>query len=96
MKGNIMKIIKQIKLSEDNIQEIMDCPVVYRISKLEIDPNENKGIGSNLGMERKPHILIFVQGFELPCGLRGYLVEDENGYWRYLKDEELEKLNTNS
>lgn len=89
-----MKIVKKIRLSEDNIQEIMRCPVVYRISKLELEPDEQENIGSNLGMKESPTILIFVQGFQLPCGLQGYLVEDANGYWRYLKDEELEKLNT--
>lgn len=89
-----MKIVKKIRLSEDNIQEIMRCPVVYRISKLELEPDEQENIGSNLGMKESPTILIFVQGFQLPCSLQGYLVEDVNGYWRYLRDKELEELNT--
>lgn len=83
-----MKIVKSIRLSEDNIQEIMDCPVVYRISKLELEPEQQEVVGSNLRMQEKPTIRIFVQGFKHPCGLNGYLVEDTNGYWRHISDEE--------
>lgn len=87
-----MKIIKSIRLSEDNIQEIMDCPVVYRISKLELEPENQETIGSNLRTREKPTICIFVQGFKKPCGFHGYLVEDANGYWRCISDEDFEKL----
>lgn len=83
-----MKLAKSIRLSEDNIQEIMDCPVVYRISKLELEPEQQEVVGSNLRMQEKPTIHIFVQGFKHPCGLNGYLVEDTNGYWRHVSDEE--------
>lgn len=83
-----MKIVKSIILSEDNIQEIMDCPVVYRISKLELEPDQQEVVGSNLRMQEKTTIRIFVQGFKHPCGLNGYLVEDTNGYWRHVSDEE--------
>ncbi len=84
-----MKIVKSIRLSEDNIQEIMDCPVVYRISKLELEPEMQETIGSNLRVQEKPTIRIYVQGFKNPCGMYGYLVEDANGYWRKISDEEL-------
>lgn len=88
-----MKIVKTIKLSEYNLQEIMECPVVYRISKLELDP-ENQFSRGNLGTKEKPTILIFVQGFELPCGIdTGFLAQDENGYWRFLNTKEFEELN---
>lgn len=83
-----MKIVKSIILSEDNIQEIIDCPVVYRISKLELEPDQQEVVGSNLRMQEKTTIRIFVQGFKHPCGLNGYLVEDTNGYWRHVSDEE--------
>lgn len=83
-----MKIVKSIRLSEDNIQEIMDCPVVYRISKFELEPENQETIGSNLRVQEKPTICIFVQGFKNPCGLYGYLVEDTNCYWRHVSDEE--------
>lgn len=86
-----MKIVKSIRLSEYNIQEIMDCPVVYRISKLELEPEQQEVIGSNLRMQEKPTICIFVQGFKHPCGLNGYLVEDTNGYWRHVSDEEFKE-----
>lgn len=79
-------------MSEDNIQEIMDCPVVYRISKLELEPENQETIGSNLRTQEKPTIFIFVQGFKKPCGFHGYLVEDTNGYWRCIGDEDFEKL----
>ena len=83
-----MKIVKSIRLSEDNILEIMDCPVVYRISKLELEPENQETIGSNLRTKEKPSIRIFVQGFKLPCGLYGYLVEDANGYWRWISEDD--------
>lgn len=81
-------IVKSIRLSEDNIQEIMNCPVVYRISKLELEPEMQDSIGSNLRTQEKPAICIFVQGFKRPCGLHGYLVEDTNGYWRCVSEAE--------
>lgn len=91
-----MKIIKSIKLSLDNIKEIIECPVVYRVSKIEIDPLINDG-DSNLKKIEKPHICIFVQGFKCPCRLNdcGYLVQDTNGYWRYLGEIEFATLQTN-
>lgn len=89
-----MKIVKAIQLSDDNLQEIMECPVVYRISKLELDPIDQRMSHGNLGAKEKPTILVFVQGFELPCGINtGFLVQDEKGYWRFLKTKELEELN---
>lgn len=69
-------------------RSIMDCPVVNRISKLELEPEQQEVVGSNLRMQEKPTIRIFVQGFKHPCGLNGYLVEDTNGYWRHVSDEE--------
>lgn len=87
-----MQIVKSIKLSEDNIQEIIDCPVVYRISKLELEPDMQDTIGSNLRVQEKPTICIYVQGFKRPCGVHGYLVEDTNGYWRCISDEDFERL----
>lgn len=91
-----MKIKRIIKLSADNIQEIMECPVVYRISKLELEPQEQEIIGSNLRLQEKPTIRIYVQGFRLPLGMQGNLVEDDAGYWRWLSDGELTHLQAKS
>lgn len=91
-----MKIVKEIKLSLDNIKEVIECPAVYRISKIEIDPLMSDN--ANLGKSDSPHICAFVQGFKRPCNLNGcgYLVLDANGYWRYLGEIEYATLQTNS
>lgn len=86
-----MKIVKAIELTEDNIQQIWECPAVYRISKAQLDPINCIGDG-NLGKD-EPETSVFVQGFTLPCGANGgYLIQDEKGYWRYLKADEYAKL----
>ncbi len=89
-----MKIVKTIKLSDDNVQEIMECPVVYRISKFELEPENQEIIGSDLGAKDKPSTLVYVQGFSKPCLAKGgYLAQDDRGYWRYLTQKDLEELN---
>lgn len=89
-----MNIVKTIKLSDDNLQEIMECPVVYRISKLELEPTNQELIGSDLGTKEKPSLVAYVQGFRKPCLLKeGYLAQDDKGYWRCLSKNELEELN---
>ncbi len=88
-----MKIVKAIKLADDNMQEIWDCPVVYKVSKLELEADD-EALSGNLGTTETPRTLVFVQGFKLPCAtIGGYLAQDDKGYWRYLKQEEFEELN---
>lgn len=87
-----MKIIKAIKLTEGNIQEIWECPAVYRISKLQFDPIND--MGGYLEADELPHTQIWLLGFKFPCATDGgYIVMDDHGYWRYLKDDEYAKLN---
>lgn len=86
-----MKIVKSIRLSEDNIQEIMDCPVVYRISKLELEP-KGEIADANLCTQLKPTILVYVQGYKEPCKANGdnHLFVMEDGIWRCLPKEVME------
>lgn len=87
-----MKIVKSIRLSEDNIQEIMDCPVVYKITKKNFDPAINDEPSCNLNLYRKPSIIIYLVGCKETYKIDGksclYLTED--GYWRCLPVEVME------
>lgn len=86
-----MEIIKAIKLTEDNIQEIWECPAVYRISKLQLDLLN--GVKRGLEKDDRPFTQIWITGSEFPCATRdGYLVLDELGYWRFLSSEDYQEL----
>ncbi len=86
-----MKLLKAIRLSADNIQEIMDCPAVYRIAKAEFDP-ANEDADANLNTLIKPTIDVYVQGFKKPCEADGdnHLFAAEDGIWRCLPKDVME------
>ncbi len=76
----------------------MDCPVVYRISKLEFDP-ANADADANLYTQKKPSVRVYVQGYKEPCVADGnnYLFVTDDGIWRCLQKDTmlwfLEKTN---
>ena len=93
LQGTRWSARRKIKVSMENSGELWRCPVVYRMSKTQLDPDyEYDGI---LRDEPEPSLSCRVLGVKDPICVRGgWLVEDTAGYWHWLNDEQGESLQT--
>ena len=67
-----MKIVKAIKISQHNVQEIWNCPVVERIERIRMEKMSNI---------ENDTMLVFVQGHRDYTREGWFLVKNEKGEW---------------
>lgn len=89
-----MKILKSILLSEDNIQEIWNCPAVCRLTKVQLDASEPV---CSTDWESKPVYSVTFNGWGRVALLKeraeaDYLILDEKGFWSWLRRADYEYL----
>lgn len=69
---NKMKIVKTIEISEDNVQEVFDCPAVDSIERIRMEKCDSLD---------KDIMLVFVNGHKDYTAVGWFLVQDDKGQW---------------
>lgn len=67
-----MKIVKAIEISQDNVQEIWDCPAVDRIERIRREKYDS--LDNDI-------MLVLVNGHENYTAPGWFLVQDDKGEW---------------
>lgn len=76
-----MKIVKTIEITQDNVQEVWNCPLVDRIERFRVEKYDCLD---------KDIMLILLKGNEDYTPVGWFLVQDDKGEWRSMSPEELQ------